>query len=51
MVNTLYLFNFVETPRKFIIAKIDKACNNKFTWRFHKAKHVSHNIDAQEVNH
>ena len=51
MVNTIYLFNFVETPRKFIITKIDKACNNKFTWCFHKTKEVSHNIDAQEANH
>ena len=54
MVNTIYLFSFVETPRKFIIAKLSiekkrryeltdrKFCNNKFQWCFHKAKLVSH---------
>ena len=44
VVNTIYLFSFVETPRKFIIAEFHqsiistdrKLCNNKFTWCFHK---------------
>ena len=51
MVNTMYLFSFVETPRKFIIAKLlirelgseltdRKLGFNKFTWCFHKAKQV-----------
>ena len=31
MVNTIYLFSFVETPR-------NNKCNNKFTWCFHKAE-------------
>ena len=52
---SIYLFSFVETPRKFIIAELSirklgsssvlimllgKLCNNKFTWCFHKAKQL-----------
>ena len=39
----LYLFTFVETPRKFIIAK--------FSWCFHKAKQVYclHHANVQET--
>ena len=52
----IYLFTFVETPRKLFIAELSVRklasssvliinlfillCNNKFTWCFHKAKQV-----------
>ena len=56
----IYLFSFVETPRKFMVAELSVRklasssvliinlfiylfillCNNKFTWRFHKAEQL-----------
>ena len=49
----VYLFSFLETSRKFVIAELStrklgsssvliirKLCNNKFTWCFHKDKQV-----------
>ena len=64
MVNTIYLFSFVETPRKFIIAELSihkhwrrpeltdrKLCNNKFTWCFHKAKQVYKKQESQVPAH
>ena len=42
----VYLFSFVEKPRKFIIAKI-----NLRAWCFHKAKQVYyiHHANIQET--
>ena len=47
----IYLFSFVETPRKFIIARKFIIIYYLFTWCFHKAKQVYciHHANVQET--
>ena len=33
------IFNFVDTPRNFIIAIISQVCDNKITWCIYKVKY------------
>ena len=45
MVNTIYLFRFVEAPREFII------CNDGFTWCFRISKQVNCIVLNEVFNH